>query len=143
MTGTYSVILLAAAAGAVFGLTWSRWRATRRIARTRRLGRRAEKQALRLLRASGYRIVDSQPTATVRVEVNGRARSFQVRGDLLVRRRKKLYLAEIKGGAEVSSVAHRATRRQLLEYACAFEVDGVLLVDMHRREVRAVTFPQL
>ncbi|MHC4409858.1 MAG: hypothetical protein ACYS0F_12740 [Planctomycetota bacterium] len=107
------------------------------------MGRRAEKQALRLLRASGYRIVDSQPAATVQVEVDGRTRSFQVRGDLLVRRRKKLYLAEIKGGAEVSSVAHRATRRQLLEYACAFEVDGVLLVDMHRSEVRAVTFPQL
>lgn len=79
----------------------------------------------------------------MQVVVDGKSETFQVRGDLLVRRRRRLYLAEIKGGAEVSSVAHRGTRRQLLEYACAFEVDGVLLVDMHRSEVRAVTFPQL
>ncbi|MHC4850136.1 MAG: hypothetical protein ACYTEG_17035 [Planctomycetota bacterium] len=116
---------------------------TRRIARSRHVGLRAEKQALQLLRASGYRIVERQPAADVRVQVDGRAKSFRVRGDLLVRRRRRLYLAEIKGGAGVSSVANRATRRQLLEYACAFEVHGVLLVDMHRREIRAVTFPQL
>ena len=113
------------------------------MARSREVGKRAEQRALRLLRRSGYRIIDQQPVATVRVEVDGRSQSYQVRGDLLVRRKRRLYLAEIKGGAGVSSVAHRGTRRQLLEYACAFEVDGILLVDMHTGVVRSVTFPQL
>jgi len=134
---------MVAAAGVALGLLWSRWRIVRRAARSRRVGRRAERRARRVLRAAGYRVVATQPTATVTVVVDGCPLSFTVRGDLLVRRRRKLFLAEIKGGAGGSSVSNRATRRQLLEYACAFSVDGVLLVDMHERAVRRVAFPGL
>jgi len=127
----------------VFGLAWSRWRVVRRTARSRSVGRRAERRARRLLRAAGYRVVESQPSATVLVEVDGCTESFTVRGDLLVRRRRRLYLAEIKGGADVSTIAHRGTRRQLLEYSRAFPVHGVLLVDMHRGVIRRISFPAL
>jgi len=84
-----------------------------------------------------------QPTAIVRVEVDGEIEEFTVRGDLIVKRRRRLYLAEIKGGPDVSRVGHRGTRRQLLEYACAFDVHGVLLVDTHRDVVQKVRFPAL
>jgi len=141
LTGPLPEFALAAAGGLLVGLAYTRWRVARRAARSRALGTRAELRARKLLRAAGYRIVDEQPTARVRVVVDGTIEEFPVRGDLLVRRRRKLYLAEIKGGPEVASVAHRGTRRQLLEYATAFPVDGVLLVDMHRGEVRRVTFP--
>jgi hypothetical protein len=36
-----------------------------------------------------------------------------------------------------------ATRRQLLEYRVAFDVDGALLVDADRGRVSTVTFPRL
>jgi hypothetical protein len=37
-------------------------------------------------------------------------------------------------------VAAPATRRQLLEYRCAFGVDGVLLVDAEARRVHVIDF---
>ena len=38
---------------------------------------------------------------------------------------------------------HTATRRQLLEYALAYDVDGVLLVDMTAGRLHQVEFPTL
>jgi len=111
------------------------------MARSRRTGRKAERAAVRLLRRAGYRVVEEQPTARVQVEIDGRAESFLVRGDLLVRRRRRTYLAEIKGGEDSASVAHRGTRRQLLEYAAAFPVDGILLIQVKDRRIQRVVFP--
>ncbi|MHC4954716.1 MAG: hypothetical protein ACYTGZ_12595 [Planctomycetota bacterium] len=133
--------LFAAASGLLLGVGWARWRRRRRMAHSRRIGRTAERRAVRMLRRAGYRVVALQPSARVVVEVDGAAQSFLVRGDLLVRRRRRTYLAEIKGGDESASVAHRATRRQLLEYASAFSVDGILLVSVRERRIQRVVFP--
>ena len=43
----------------------------------------------------------------------------------------------------VHASRHAATRRQLMEYAIAYDVDGVLLVDMESEKVRRVAFPEL
>jgi len=113
------------------------------MAQSRRVGRRAERRALTLIKRAGFRVLDAQPTATVVVNVDGRSESFLVRGDLLVRKRRRLYLVEIKGGAGGGSIAHRGTRRQLLEYATVFDVDGTLLVDVPGARVQEITFPGL
>ena len=52
-------------------------------------------------------------------------------------------VAEFKGGAGSSSVTNRATRRQVLEYAVLFDVDGVLLVDADTGTIHEVEFPTL
>jgi len=135
--------LLAIALGVVFGLALARWRARLRMAQSRRVGRRAERRALTLLKRAGYRVVETQPSASVAVQVDGQEQRFVVRGDLLVRRRRRLYLVEIKGGVAGGTVAHRATRRQLLEYATVFDVDGTLLVDVPGARVQCVSFPGL
>jgi hypothetical protein len=49
-------------------------------------------------------------------------------------------VAEVKTGQDAPEIAAPATRRQLLEYRCAFGVDGVLLVDAEARKVHAVDF---
>ncbi|MEM8882694.1 MAG: hypothetical protein AAGD14_01335 [Planctomycetota bacterium] len=147
MTGTYSVVVgalvTALVLGLVIGLAAARVRVVRRAARSRRQGRRGEARAIRLLRRAGYRVVATQPTAKASVRVDDRLEEYALRGDFLVRRRRRLYLAEIKGGAESAGVHHRATRRQLLEYACAFEVDGLLLVDTENGAVHTISFPAL
>ena len=135
--------LIAAATGLFFGIAYMRWCVRRRMARSRRIGRSAERRAVKLLRRAGYRIIEHQPTARVAVEVDGQAESFLVRGDLLVRRKRKIYLAEIKGGAGSGTIAHRATRRQLLEYATLFPVAGVLLVYVPARRIQRISFPAL
>ncbi len=45
------------------------------------------------------------------------------------------------GGA--AAVTTRATRRQLLEYAYTYGLDGVLLVDMEAERIVRVEFPRL
>ena len=118
------------------------WRRARRVARTRRLGARGEARAETLLARAGYSVIERQAAGEVAVVVDGERGSFAVRVDFLVSRRGRRYAAEAKGGAAASSLANRATRRQLLEYAHVFDVDGVLLVDAYRDRVRRVEFPR-
>ena len=127
--------------GIALALAWVRWRIARRTAWSRRLGHQGEALARRILRKAGYRLLQEQVTRTVRVSVDGELRDYTVRADALVRRRKKLYVAEYKGGRETATVDHRSTRRQLLEYAYAFECGGVLLVDALGGAVHRVEFP--
>jgi len=134
--------LLVALLGLLFGLALSRRARRDGLTRHRRLGTRGERAALRLLRRHGYRVLGTQVAGTVLVRVDGSVRRFAVRADALLRRRRRRFVAEIKAGAVTARLAHRGTRRQLLEYAHAFEVDGVLLVDAARGEILEVEFPQ-
>ena len=107
-----------------------------------RKARQAENEAERLLEQQGYRIVDRQVTMDWPMEVDGQAVDARLRLDLLVERKGKHYAAEVKSGS-VARVTHPDTRRQLLEYLLACEVDGVLLVDMEQHAIREVDFPLL
>ena len=64
-----------------------------------------------------------------------------VRADLLVSRGARRFVAEVKTGARAPRIETAATRRQLLEYAVAYDVDGVLLVDMEEHTISEVEFP--
>lgn len=136
-------VVLALWLGVTLGRWWARRTVVRRIARHRRLGADAERVAERLLQAAGYKIAERQPAAQIRVMVDGSERVFDVRGDFLVTRRRERFLAEAKGGVVSGDVATAATRRQLLEYACAFDVAGLLLVDVAAGVVRQIEFPGL
>jgi len=118
------------------------WRVRRRIARSRRLGRRGESRAVKLLERAGYRIESEQTSSQLEVEIDGEAKRWLVRADFIVSRDGKRYVAETKGGETSASIGTAATRRQLLEYTLAFDTDGVLLVDAARGAVHTVRFPQ-
>ncbi len=120
---------VAVGSGVGLGLRVSRWRVARRVARSRRLGVRGEALGRRVLERHGYRVLREQVTGSVRLRVDGEVQVFVVRADALVARGRRRYIAELKGGPAVATVGHRGTRRQLLEYAHAFDVDGVVLVD--------------
>lgn len=127
-----------AVGGVWMGLRVAHWRVARRAARSRRLGRRGELDGRRLLERRGFRIVAEQVSGEVVLWVDGQRRTFSVRADALIERRRRRYIAEFKGGPEVARVEHRGTRRQLLEYAHAFDVEGVVLVDANQGRVEHV-----
>lgn len=102
----------------------------------------AERRAERLLRAAGYRVEHRQATARWAVRIDGEDAVAELRADLLVRRGRRRYVAEVKTGSEARPT-HPATRRQLLEYLFAFDVHGVLLVDGDAGTVALVEFPAL
>jgi Holliday junction resolvase-like predicted endonuclease len=107
-----------------------------------RRARRLEAQAERLLKRQGFVIVDRQVTLNWPMEVDGDLVQARLRLDLVVERGGLVYVAEVKSGSAVRATAPE-TRRQLLEYRLACDVDGVLLVDMEAKQILEVRFPRL
>lgn len=101
-------------------------------------GRIAEQRAASLLERRGYRIVASQVEWPCELLVDGRETRYKVRGDYLVERRGRTYLAEVKSGAQATRIENPATRRQVLEYLSVFPVSSVLLVDMESETVSEI-----
>lgn len=126
---------------------WGWWRARNRLSRASRVRNRraqkAETDAERLLESLGFTILDRQLSQYWTLEIDGGPREVLSRADLLVERGAHLYVADVKSGDLAPDPSRPATRRQLLEYLLAFDVDGALVVDMRRRQVRSVAFPGL
>jgi hypothetical protein len=117
---------------------WWRWRQRVRLRRALR----GETAAEAVLARAGFRIDAVQPEQTWTIGVDGVPHDVALRADLLVSRGGRRYVAEVKTGDRAPSVTTAATRRQLLEYAIAYDADGVLLVDMEARRVVEVSFPR-
>lgn len=112
--------------------------------RARQRSRRAasgEVRAETLLERLGYSIEGRQVPCSWTIWVDGEESAFPMRADLLVARGDRRYVAEVKTGNKAPKLSTAATRRQLLEYRLAYDVDGVLLVDAERDRVLDVEFP--
>lgn len=134
----------------VLGVVWiffiltRKWGAWRRSRRARVRGARAvqgESDAEDLLIARGYQIVERQLRRTWTLLCDGEATHFELRADLLVERGGQYFIAEVKTGAKAPELSNAATRRQLLEYALAYNSPVILLVDVERNRVLEVSFP--
>lgn len=124
----------------LFGLTRAIRRA--RLQRRFRSAADAERAAVDLARAYGFRLLDAQPTAKAAILVDGARVEGLVRGDLLLSRWGRRYLGEVKSGQRAPDPRDRHTRRQLFEYAHVFDVDGLLLFDMEAGAIRRIAFPR-
>ena len=140
--------LLAALFGAVLLVVlvllrkWGEWR---RSVRAKRRGARAvrgEEAAEALLRDAGYEILERQLGLTWEIECDGEPVEFLLRADLLVHRDGQDFIAEVKTGELAPSLTNASTRRQMLEYAIAFDSPVILLVDVERGHISEVYFPQ-
>jgi hypothetical protein len=97
-----------------------------------------ELRAEPMLRRAGYEVLERQARGSWTVYADGEPLEIGLRADLLVERGGRKYVAEVKTGKLAPRLDHAATRRQLLEYRVAFDVDGVLLVDAEAERVTVV-----
>jgi hypothetical protein len=140
-------LLFAAAAATLFAivqsarLAWRSWAPRVRFRARMAHAARGERNAESILARHGYEILDRQASATIDYAVDGQSRAIDVRADYLVAREGRVFVAEVKTGRDAPAIASAATRRQLLEYAHAFDLDGVLLVDADRERVHAIGLP--
>lgn len=102
-----------------------------------------EKEAAAMLRARGYAILKSQVAVEYPIEIDGETIAMGLRADYLVAKNGERFIAEVKTGSQATRIDTAATRRQLLEYEVAFDVDGVLLVDADAERVHTIAFPTL
>ena len=123
-------------------LAWAgagrRWRLRRRWARARR----GERDAELWLRRAGFTIAGRQVRAELSYAVDGSPSAVEVRADLMVERGGRRFVAEVKTGARAPRPTHVETRRQLLEYAHAFDADGLLLVNAERGTIHEIRVPK-
>jgi hypothetical protein len=121
-------------------LAWLRGAPARRLALARRAGREGERAARALVERAGYCIEAHQPELEWTIVCDGAPFPVALRADLIVSRAGRRFVAEIKNGASAGRLDLPATRRQLLEYAVAYAVDGALLVDIAAQRVHEVEF---
>ena len=112
----------------------------RALKRRQRRAFRAEEDAAGVLRAHGYTVISDQVEHSWTIHQNGEPFEVDLRADYLVSRGGKRYIAEVKSGMCAPSLSTAATRRQLLEYRVAYNVEGILLVDMEAVELSRVDF---
>lgn len=135
--GVLVVVLLGHAAWAQVKLT-----APKRAARKRNeRAARGERNAEALCESRGYRVLAVQPEYAWHVLVDGARRQVKLRPDLLVEKKGRRYLADVKTGNVAPDPLYPATRRQLLEYLVACGADGVLVVDVEAKKILALEFP--
>lgn len=140
-------LALVGAVGLLAVVSFAWWRARTRIGRGNRArahtARIGEEDAERVLAHHGFAVIGRQVTGAWSMWIDGEEHEVRCRADLIVRPRhdrRARYVAEVKTGGAVDPT-RPATRRQLLEYAMAFDVDGVLLLDMEARTVHRIEFP--
>lgn len=140
---TYAALGAVLLGGALSGYALARQHRRRRTRQRAQAAVAQEAAAAAKLRSAGYRIEAQQARAQGLMRVDAQAQSFGLRADFLVRRGGRRFVAEVKSGELAPSLNHGPTRRQLLEYALYFEVDGVLLVSMPAGTIQELTFPAL
>lgn len=102
-------------------------------------GKRGEKNAKKLLKKNGYKVVSSQHKMQGLIYENNKKIYFEVRPDYLVEKNNITYIAEVKTGLS-ALIGERNTRRQLLEYSKLFNTNKVLLVDLTRKKIKTIEF---
>ena len=104
---------------------------------------RGESVAEQLLESYGFTILQRQVRGSWEIYVDDEPVTVKLRADLLVERGEEIFIAEVKTGRLAPDPNFPATRRQLLEYQLAFDVDGVILVAPEQGDVWFVSFPCL
>jgi hypothetical protein len=142
-------LAVVAAVAVMLAVVQGLFAAGRRWARRRKMSLRMERAVAGEARAPGwleqrgYDVVGAQVVVEHPVRVDDRVVMIALRADYLVERDGARYVVEVKTGALAPRIETSATRRQLLEYRVAFDVDGVVLVDAETGEVHEITFPAL
>jgi hypothetical protein len=117
-----------------------RWLVARRLRLQAGRAIDAEVWAASLLARAGYTVMGAQVRGSYDLLIDGRPLAIALRADYMVERRGRLFVVEVKSGVFATSLETAATRRQLLEYRIAFDVDGVLLVDGEKGSIHEVVF---
>ena len=138
-----AALAVATAAVQALVLAWRRWRRRRRMAMRMDRAVAGEERAAELLRRQGFSVLGAQAVIDHPVQIDDRVVMIALRADYLAERDGLRYVVEVKTGSLAPRIETSATRRQMLEYRIAFDVDGVLLVDAESGLVHDVKFPTL
>ena len=138
-----AALAVAIAVVQALAIAWRRWQRRRRMSLRMDRAVAGEERAAELLERQGFSVLGAQAVIDHPVRIDDRVVMIALRADYLAERDGLRYVVEVKTGSLAPRIETSATRRQMLEYRIAFDVDGVLLVDAESGAVHEVTFPTL
>lgn len=98
------------------------------------------KRAVQLLEAAGYEVLQAAPAVNVRMEIDGQTYPFTIKGDLLVKRNGRLFVARVHKEQKAARLQAKIWRERLLRDALAFRASGVVLIYVEKEKVQEVCF---
>ncbi len=115
----------------------------KKIKRTHKLKRgvRKEKDAYKVLKNLGYKIIGNNIKHTYDLLANDETVVVSLEIDYLVQKRGKTYIVEVKTGESATQITNSSTRRQILEYSLFIKNDGVFLLDMENKTMQEIVYP--
>ncbi|MDK2901428.1 hypothetical protein H0A61_02448 [Koleobacter methoxysyntrophicus] len=133
-------LIIGCIVGAIFITLMKKWFNRRIIIKRIEKAKRGEKDAIKLLKAQGFKILNVQERKPLTTYINGKPYTNYVQVDIIAEKRKKKYIAEVKTGTRAVQTTNPNTRRQLLEYYLVYKPEGILLLDMSNKKINEVHF---
>ncbi|MFO7868287.1 MAG: hypothetical protein R6U95_03190 [Bacteroidales bacterium] len=133
--------LLCFVLGICFWLWFSKKKARHLQQKKIKRGLKLEEQAAKILTKNGYNILSNHEKFHYSLYDNTKKITIHLESDYVVSKRNKTFLVEVKSGEHTAHITYAATRRQLLEYYCASNFDGYILINMHTKTLHTITFP--
>ena len=118
-------------------LYFKKFKARRRLKR----GIKKEKEAYKVLKKLGYKIVGNNIKYQYSLQINQDFINIGLEIDYLVQKKGKTYIIEVKSGESATKITNSSTRRQILEYSLFIKNDGILLLDMEKEDLQEIIFP--
>ncbi len=100
-----------------------------------------EEQAAKFLEQKGYTIVSHHKKIRYTLKLNNESHTINLETDYTAQKNGRSFLVEVKSGENTANMFYAPTRRQILEYYCATNYEGYLLVDMNSKKITEIAFP--
>ena len=95
---------------------------------------------MRFLEEAGYEVIKAGPAVVVRMTVDGRPYSFEVKSDYLARKSGRLFLVKVKRDKRQVRLQSKQWRTSLLQDVLAFRADGVIMVYPEKEKLQEIIF---
>lgn len=97
-------------------------------------------KTVRFLEEAGYEVLKAGPAVVVRMTVDGRPYSFEVKSDYLARKSGRLFLVKVKRDKRQVRLQSKQWRASLLQDVLAFRADGVIMVYPEKEKLQEIIF---
>jgi hypothetical protein len=125
----------------VIGLSAIIWRLRGR--RSRIVGRKpgqSNTRAILILEEAGYQILKIKPAVLVRMTIDGKLHTFELKGDYLVSQGGRRYLVQMRKDGKPLHLQSKMWRNSLLRDVQAFGTAGIIMLDTEKETLHDVRF---
>lgn len=97
-------------------------------------------RAVLILEEAGYKVEKIKPAVQVRMTIDGKLHTFELKGDYLVTRGGRNYLVRLRRDGKPLRLQSKMWRSSLLRDVQAFRTAGIIMLDTDKESLHEVSF---